>query len=459
MELLKISGGVCAAQGFVAAGVHCGIRKSQAKKDLAMIVSNAPCSAAACYTKNKVYGAPITVTRAHIADGTAQAVIVNSGNANTCNADGVEKANTTCALAAKATGLKPEDFIIGSTGVIGQPIHMEPIEKGVALLAPLLSKEGGHDAAEAIMTTDTVAKEVAYQGDIGGKTVVLGGIAKGSGMIHPNMATMLSFLTTDAAIRPAMLQKALRAVVDDTFNMISIDGDSSTNDTVACLANGLAGNPPIQDEGADYTAFVAMLSAVLTDISRMIAADGEGASKLLTCRVSGAPDKDLARKIAKSIICSSLVKAAMFGADANWGRILCAIGYVRLPQHYAQGPAAHIKDLCGDYGDHYDYYRQRQRLCLAAVRLEGCGAVHERPVLHQRQRDRHPAADERDAADSRLLYRYYHGNDHDCAHPAAGGSANRHGSAALWPYGVHQPGHWHGDAAAGYYAVYRLFYR
>ena len=327
MEPTKITGGVCAPKGFQAAGVHCGIRKNHIKKDIAMIVSDAPCAAAGCYTQNKVYGAPITVTRAHIADGHAQAVIVNSGNANTCNADGVEKANLTCELAAKATGLKAEDFIIGSTGVIGQPIDMEPIAKGIEMLIPYLSDQGGLDAAEAIMTTDTAAKESACTCLIGGKTVTLGAIAKGSGMIHPNMATMLSFLTTDAAITPAMLQKALSAVVTDTFNMISIDGDTSTNDTVTLMANGLAGNPVIAKEGPDYDAFTAMLTLVLTDISRMIAGDGEGATKLLTCNVTGAPTKALARSIAKSVICSSLVKAAMFGADANWGRILCAIGY------------------------------------------------------------------------------------------------------------------------------------
>ena len=327
MEMQSVSGGVCAAKGFRAAGIHCGIRKNQMKKDIMLVVSDAPCAAAACYTQNKVYGAPITVTRQHLANGCAQAIVCNSGNANTCNADGVEKANRTCELAAKATGLQPEDFVIGSTGVIGQPIDMAPIAAGIEALAPLLSREGAHDAAEAIMTTDTVAKEIAYTVSIGGKPVTVGAIAKGSGMIHPNMATMLSFLTSDCAITPAMLQKALSAVVADTFNMISIDGDTSTNDTVAILCNGMAANPLIQAPGPELDAFTAVLKTALTWISRQIAKDGEGATKLLTCHVTNAPDTALAKAIAKSVICSSLVKAAMFGADANWGRILCAIGY------------------------------------------------------------------------------------------------------------------------------------
>ena len=327
VEMQKVSGGVCAAKGFQAAGVHCGIRKNRTKKDLMLIVSDAPCAAAACYTQNKVYGAPITVTRQNLRDGHAQAVICNSGNANTCNSDGVEKALLTCELAAKATGLKPTDFIIGSTGVIGQPIDMEPIIAGIAALPAQLSYDGSGEAAEAIMTTDTIPKEAAYSAAIGGRTVTVGGIAKGSGMIHPNMATLLSFLTTDAAITAQMLQSALSAVVQDTYNMISIDGDTSTNDTLSVMANGLAENPVIDNFGADYDAFVALLHAALADLSRLIAGDGEGATKLLTCNVTHAPTRDLARAIAKSVICSSLVKAAMFGADANWGRILCAIGY------------------------------------------------------------------------------------------------------------------------------------
>ncbi len=327
IEIQKVSGSVCAAKGFRAAGVHCGIRKNRTKKDLALIVSDVPCAAAACYTQNKVFGAPITVTRQNIADGCAQAVICNSGNANTCNSDGIDKATLTCKLAAAATGLAPADFIIGSTGVIGQPIDMEPIAAGIKMLPAQLSYNGNADAAEAIMTTDTIPKEVAYSGVIGGKPVTVGGIAKGSGMIHPNMATLLSFLTTDVSISADMLQSALSSVVQDTYNMISIDGDSSTNDTLAILANGLARNAKITAFDENYAAFVCLLSATLTDLSRLIAGDGEGATKLLTCNVSHAPSKALARAISKSVICSSLIKAAMFGADANWGRILCAIGY------------------------------------------------------------------------------------------------------------------------------------
>ena len=326
-SIQKIIGGICAAQGFRAAGMHCGIRKNQQKKDLALVVSDVPCAAAAVYTQNKVYGAPITVTRENIQNGIAQAIICNSGNANTCNADGVEKAELTCALTARALGLTPSDIVIASTGVIGQPIVMEPIASGITQLVPLLSQNGGTDAAEAIMTTDTVAKQVAYTAVIGEKTVTVGAIAKGSGMIHPNMATMLSFVTSDVSITPKLLQKALSTVVTDTFNMVSVDGDTSTNDMVAVLANGMAKNSKIIEENEDYAVFCKMLFYTLQDISRLIAGDGEGATKLLTCTVSGASQKQLARDIAKSVVCSSLVKAAMFGADANWGRILCAIGY------------------------------------------------------------------------------------------------------------------------------------
>ncbi len=328
-SIQKIAGGICAAKGFRAAGVHCGIRKNQQKKDLALVVSDVPCAAAAVYTQNKVYGAPITVTRENIHNGIAQAIICNSGNANTCNADGVEKAELTCALTARALGLTPSDIVIASTGVIGQPIVMEPIASGIMRLVPLLSQDGGTDAAEAIMTTDTVAKQVAYTAVIGEKTVTVGAIAKGSGMIHPNMATMLSFVTSDVSITPKLLQKALSTVVTDTFNMVSVDGDTSTNDMVAVLANGMAKNSKITEENEDYAIFSAMLFCALRDISRLIAGDGEGATKLLTCTVSGASQKQLARDIAKSVVCSSLVKAAMFGADANWGRILCAIGYTQ----------------------------------------------------------------------------------------------------------------------------------
>ena len=322
-----VEGGVCAAQGFLASGVHCGIRKNRTKKDVALIYSEKRATAAAVYTTNLVKGAPLTVTKAHIADGFAQAVICNSGNANTCNANGIEIAEQMSELVAKALSIKAEDVIVGSTGVIGQPLDITPIAAGVPMLAKALSREGGADAAEGIMTTDTVKKEIAVEFEIGGKVCRLGGIAKGSGMIHPNMATMLVFLTTDAAISAEMLQKALRDDVQNTFNMTSVDGDTSTNDTVAIMANGLAGNEPILTEGEDFAMFMKALNTVTVYLCRMIAGDGEGATKLLECKVSGAKDEKCAKTVAKSVICSSLFKAAMFGADANWGRVLCAIGY------------------------------------------------------------------------------------------------------------------------------------
>ena len=322
-----ISGGVCAAKGYKAAGVHCGIRKSQTKKDLSMIVSAVPASAAAVYTTNLVKGAPLSVTKAHLANGVARAVICNSGNANTCNANGVEIAEQTCALAAQALGIDADDIVVASTGVIGQPLDIAPIAAGIPALVEALSEDGSAEAAEGIMTTDTELKEVAVEFEAGGATCRLGGIAKGSGMIHPNMATMLVFLTTDAASAPAMLTKARSTDVQSTFNMLSIDGDTSTNDMVTVLANGLAGNPEIASDGPDFDAFMAALNTVTVQLCRMIAGDGEGATKLLECRVSGAKDIATARTVAKSVVCSSLLKAAMFGADANWGRVLCAIGY------------------------------------------------------------------------------------------------------------------------------------
>ena len=323
----KIEGGVCAAKGFTAAGVHCGVRKNKEKKDLALVYSPVRCAAAAVYTRNLVKGAPIAVTRANIADGYARAIVCNSGNANTCNANGVEIAEGMCALTADALGIDAGDVIIASTGVIGQQMSLEPFTGGIPACAAQLSADGNVNAAEAIMTTDTVKKEAAFAFEIGGMECHIGGMAKGSGMIHPNMATMLVFITTDCAIAPAMLQKALSSIVDDTFNMISIDGDTSTNDTCAVMASALAGNAIIDSEGADYDAFCAALYAVMRALSRCIAADGEGASKLLECTVSGAADLETARAAAKAVICSSLVKAAMFGSDANWGRVLCAVGY------------------------------------------------------------------------------------------------------------------------------------
>ncbi|MBQ3866722.1 MAG: bifunctional glutamate N-acetyltransferase/amino-acid acetyltransferase ArgJ [Clostridia bacterium] len=326
MKIKQISGGVCAPLGFRAGGVVAGIRK-KTKRDLGLIVSDVPCSAAAVYTRNLVKGAPLLVTKAHIADGSAQAVIVNSGNANTCNADGIAVAEETTALAAEALGLEKEDVAVASTGVIGQPLSVAPIRGAMPALIADLSRDGSARAAEAIMTTDTVKKEIAVSFTLGGKTCRLGGIAKGSGMIHPDLATMLVFLTTDAAVSPAMLQKALSEDVVKTFNMVSVDGDTSTNDTVLILANGLAGNAPVTEEGADLAAFMAALNTVTVYLCRAIAADGEGATKLLECHVTGAPDEKTAGTVAKSVVTSSLLKAAMFGADANWGRVLCAVGY------------------------------------------------------------------------------------------------------------------------------------
>ena len=326
-EMKLIDGGICAAKGFTASGVHCGIRKNRTKRDLSLIYSDVRASAAAVYTTNLVKGAPLTVTKKHLADGYAQAVICNSGNANTCNADGIEIAEGMSALTAKALNVSPDDIVVASTGVIGQPLDLAPIAAGIPELVRTLSKDGCADAAEGIMTTDTVMKKVAVEFELDGKVCRMGGIAKGSGMIHPNMATMLVYITTDAAIAPAMLQKALSADIKNTFNMVSVDGDTSTNDMVTVLANGLAGNAEITEENEDFTCFMQALNTVTVHLCRMIAGDGEGATKLLECRVSGAKDEKNAKIIAKSVICSSLLKAAMFGADANWGRVLCAIGY------------------------------------------------------------------------------------------------------------------------------------
>lgn len=323
-----VFGGVCAPKGFKANGVHCGIRKNKEKRDLALIVSDVKGTAAAVYTTNKVKGAPIAVTRSNIQDGYAQAVICNSGNANTCNADGEVKAAKMCALAAKFTGVDAKDVIVASTGVIGQVLPIEPIENGMTALADGLSYDGSNNAAEAIMTTDTVKKEFSCEFTLGGKTCRLGAIAKGSGMIHPNMATLLCFLTTDAAVAPEVLHTALYDVIQDTLNMVSIDGDTSTNDMVSVIANGLAGNALITAaEGCDYEAFRDALKYIMTKVSRAIAKDGEGATRLMECKVFAAKDKKTAKIIAKSVVCSSLLKAAIFAADANWGRILCAIGY------------------------------------------------------------------------------------------------------------------------------------
>ena len=322
-----IQGGVCAPKGYKANGIHCGIRKNKSKQDLALILSDNLASVACVYTKNLVKGAPLTVTKNNIADGLAQAVICNSGNANTCNADGIEIANKMCALVEAYTGVKASDVVVASTGVIGQPLPIEPIANGMSQLVNGLDYDKSELANLAIMTTDTIQKSVAVEFTIGDKTCRMGGIAKGSGMIHPNMATMLCFITTDASVSPEMIKKALSEDIQDSFNMMSIDGDTSTNDMVMLMANGVAGNTQIVEDGEDYLAFKEALSAVTQQLVRLIAKDGEGATKLLTCKVVGAKDKSTAKVVAKSVITSSLFKAAMFGADANWGRVLCAIGY------------------------------------------------------------------------------------------------------------------------------------
>ena len=322
-----INGGVCAAKGFKAAGVHCGIRKNKTKRDLGLIVSDVKCSAAAVYTTNLVKGAPIYVTKKNISDGYATAIIVNSGNANTCNADGIEIAERMCALVHEHLSIPASDVVVASTGVIGQPLPIKPIEDGMEALIANLSYDNSEAANEAIMTTDTRKKSVAVEFQIGGKRCAIGGIAKGSGMIHPNLATMLVFITTDVAISSKMLKAALVGDVEDTFNMTSVDGDTSTNDTLCILANGLADNDEITSEGEDFETFKTALHMLTSEMCRMIAKDGEGATRMIEVKVSGALDKVNARKIAKSVACSSLTKAAIFGADANWGRVLCAIGY------------------------------------------------------------------------------------------------------------------------------------
>ncbi len=326
MDIKIITGGVCAAKGFQANGIHCGVRKNKTKRDIALIVSETPAATAGVYTTNLVKGAPIEVTKKNIENGYAKAIICNSGNANTCNADGIEVAEKMCKLTGDALGIDASDVVVASTGVIGQKLDITPIANGIS---ELVSGLGDHSefAAEGIMTTDTTKKEIALSFEVGGVECKIGGIAKGSGMIHPNMATMLVFITTDCKISPEMLQKALSSDIKNTFNMVSVDGDTSTNDTVIVMANGEAQNKEITAEGEDFDAFMKALNGITVYLCKMIAADGEGATKMLECKVTGAGDEDTAKKVAKSVICSSLVKAAMFGADANWGRILCAAGY------------------------------------------------------------------------------------------------------------------------------------
>ena len=324
-----VDGGVCAAQGFVANGLNAGINPDKKKNDLCLVYSKEPCSAAGVYTQNKVKGAPVIVTRENLkkSHGIAHAILANSKNANTCNFDGIEIAEKACKLAADQLGIKPEEVIIGSTGVIGQRLSIQPFEEYMKPLAEGMTADGNDRAAYAIMTTDTVMKQVAVEFKIGDAICRMGGMAKGSGMIHPNMATTLNFLTSDVAITPELIQKALSDVVKVTYNCLSVDGDTSTNDTVSVMANGLAGNTLIDKEGEDYETFRQALYIVMMNMTRMLAADGEGASKLLECSVTGAPDQETAIIIAKSVIRSPLLKCAMFGEDANWGRVLCAIGY------------------------------------------------------------------------------------------------------------------------------------
>ena len=325
-----IDGGVCAAQGFKAAGIHVGVKThANWKKDVALIVSDVDCAASAVFTKNVVKAAPIHVDKAHLADGKARAIIANSGNANACAPHGEENAIKMCQAAAKAIGCKAEDVLVSSTGVIGQTLNVKVIEDGVPELYSALAAtpEASDAAAHAIMTTDTVKKEVAVETTVGGKVVRMGGIAKGSGMIHPNMGTMLCFLTTDCAISPEMIRTALLETVNVSFNRISVDGDTSTNDSCMVLANGLAGNETITEKGEDYAAFLEALQALCTELAKKMASDGEGAKHLITCTVKGAADEAQAETVSKSVISSTLTKAAIFGADANWGRVLCAMGY------------------------------------------------------------------------------------------------------------------------------------
>lgn len=327
MDIKFTDGGVTAPKGFTANGIHCGIRKSKDKKDLALIFCEKECDTAAVYTQNLVCGAPITVTKNNISNGKARAVVCNSGIANTCNADGIEKAEGMCEITANALGISKSDIIVASTGVIGQPLDLEPVKNGINELVSGLNKNGSDSAANAIMTTDTVKKEFACEFTLGGKPCHIGAISKGSGMIHPNMATMLAFITTDANISSEMLKSSLLEVVADSFNMLSVDGDTSTNDTVAILASGLCENERITEKNDDYRTFTLALSSICEKLVKLMAKDGEGATKLVECVVTGASDVKTAKTCAKAVICSSLVKAAMFGSDANWGRILCALGY------------------------------------------------------------------------------------------------------------------------------------
>lgn len=376
-----ISGGICAANGFLAGGIHCGIRKNRGKRDISMIISKVPSSAAAVYTSNLVKGAPIYITQRNLMGGIAQLAICNSGNANTCNADGEDIAWKMCELSAKAAGIDPHHVIVASTGVIGQPLPIEPIAEHIDELYAAVNANGSAEAAEGIMTTDTKLKEIAVSFEINGHICHLGGIAKGSGMIHPNLATMLVFLTCDVAISPAMLKKALLENVKDTFNMVSVDGDTSTNDMVCIMANGLAGNNTIETANADYDVFCEALNEVTTALCRMIAKDGEGASRLLTCVVHGGKTVKDAKLAAKAVVCSSLLKAAIFGADANWGRVLCALGYSGADMDIhkvdvAFRSAVGTIDVCRD-GASIDFSEERAKEILLEDEIDVVVTLHD----------------------------------------------------------------------------------
>ena len=328
MKFKVIDGGVTAPKGFLASGIHCGVKEGTTKKDLALIYSEVMANGAGMYTLNKVKGAPIQISKNHLHNGKAQAIIVNSGNANTCNGEnGLKDAETMTKVQAKALNIDTQDVVVASTGVIGVPLNIDAIINGIPCLTKSLSKDGSKAAAESIMTTDTFMKEYSIEFEVGGKTISLGAIAKGSGMIEPNMGTMLSFITTDLAISSDLLKEALKETVKVSYNRITVDGDTSTNDTVFLLANGLAENEEITEKNEDYNTFVEALKEVCITISKMLAKDGEGATKLIECTVNGAYTEDDADVLAKSVIKSSLVKTAIFGSDANWGRILCALGY------------------------------------------------------------------------------------------------------------------------------------
>jgi glutamate N-acetyltransferase/amino-acid N-acetyltransferase len=387
-----IKGGVCAAKGFKAGGVHAGIKSSpanmpreetQKKKDLAIIYCEKLCNTAALYTTNKVQASPIAVSKKHLSNGQAQAVIVNSGNANACTANGLEVAEAMCELTAKSLGIKKEDVVVASTGVIGQELPIEPIKRGISNLVGegLSLPSGSDDAALAIMTTDTFPKQVNVEFDLGGKTCHIGGIAKGSGMINPNMATMLSFITTDVAISSEMLDKALREINEKTFNMVSVDGDTSTNDMVCIMASGMANNVEIVDENYDYKQFYNSLLAVMIELAQEIAKDGEGATKLIECVVTEASDELIARSIAKTVISSSLLKAALGAADANWGRILCSIGYaqgdfdISKVEVSISSPGNSYITVCKD-GSGVDFSEERATEILSEDEIKICINLH-----------------------------------------------------------------------------------